>query len=117
MSYGLKPSGLYRHRRGLVLAILLLGVNRPIWAGSTSSVVPEVIKPKKADEGLRPVAGSRLVAVNQNLYINLYRKLEIRRDQPGYEYRPVLGLYEPTGFTHVYKGTTRRRFKDNRQQT
>ena len=46
-----------------LLGILLLGVNRPIWAGSTSSVVPEVIKPKKADEGLRPVAGSGLVAV------------------------------------------------------
>ena len=101
---------------GLMLGILLLGVNRPIWAGSTSSVVPEVIKPKKADEGLRLVAGSRLVAVNQNLYINLYCKLGIRRDQPGYEYRPVLGLCEPTGVTRVFKGMTRQRFKDNRQQ-
>ena len=54
---------------GLMLWILLLDVNRPIWAGSTSSVVPEVIKPKKADEGLRPVAGSRLVAVNRKLYV------------------------------------------------
>ena len=68
---------------GLMLGILLLGINRPIWAGSTSSVVPEVIKPKKADEGLRPVAGSRLVAINRDLYINLYCKLGIRRDQPG----------------------------------
>ena len=101
---------------GLMLRILLLGVNRPIWARSTSSVVPEVIKPKKADEGLRPVAGSRLVAVNWNLYINLYCKLGIRRDQPGYEYGPVLGLCEPTGVTRVYKGTTRWRFKDNGQQ-
>ena len=75
-----------------------------------------VLKPKKADEGLRPVVGSRLVAVNWYLYINLYFKLGIRRDQPGYEYRPVLGLCEPTGVTRVYKGTTRRRFKDNRQQ-
>ena len=100
---------------GLMLGILLLGVNRPIWAGSTSSVVPEVIKPKKADEGLRPVVGSRLVAVNRNLYINLYCKLGIRRDQPGYEYRPVLGLCEPTSVTRVYKGTTRRRFKDGQQ--
>ena len=101
---------------GLMLGILLLGVNRPIWAGSTSSVVPEVIKPKKADEGLRPVTGSRLVAVNRNLYINLYYKLGIRRDQPGYEYEPVLGICEPTSVTRGYKGTTRRRFKDNRQQ-
>ena len=68
---------------GLMLRILLLGVNRPIWAGSTSSVVPEVIKPKKADEGLRPVASSRLVDINRYLYINLYCKLGIRRDQPG----------------------------------
>ena len=101
---------------GLMLGILLLGVNRPIWAGSTSSVAPEVIKPKKADEGLRPVAGSRLVAINRKLYISLYCNLGIRRDQPGYEYRPVLGLCEPTGVTRVYKGTTRWRFKDNRQQ-
>ena len=101
---------------GLMLGILLLGVNRPIWAGSTSSVDPKVIKPKKVDEGLRLVAGSRLVAVNRNFYINLYCKLGIRRDQPGYEYRPVLGLCEPTGVTRVYKGTTRQRFKNNRQQ-
>ena len=74
-----------------------------------------VIKPKKADEGLRPVAGSRLVAINRDLYINLYCKLGIRRDQPGYEYRPVLGLCELTGVTRVYKGTTRRRFKERQQ--
>ena len=42
-----------------------------------------VLKPKKANEGLRPIAGARLVAVNRNLYINLYCKLGIRRDQPG----------------------------------
>ena len=101
---------------GLMLRILLLGVNRPIWAGSTSSVVPEVIKPKKIDEGPRPVVGLRFVAVNRLLYVNLCCKLGIRRDQPGYEYRPVLGLCEPMGVTRVYKGRTRRRFKDNRQQ-
>ena len=100
---------------GLMLRILLLGVNRPIWAGSTSSVVPEVIKPKKADEGLRPVVGSRLVAVNRNLYINLYCKLGISRDQTGHIYEPVLGLCKSTGVTHVYKGMTRRRFKDRQQ--
>ena len=100
-----------------LLGILLLGVNWPIWAGSTSSVAPKVIKPKKADEGLRPVAGSRLVAVNRNLYIDLYCKIGIRRGQPGYVYRPELGLCELTGVTHVYKGMTRRWFKDNRQQT
>ena len=101
---------------GLMLGILLLGVNRPICAGLTSSVAPIVIKPKMADEGLRPVVSSRLVSVKRYLYINLYYKLGIRRDQPGYEYRLVLGLCEPTGVTRVYKGTTRRRFKDNRQQ-
>ena len=75
-----------------------------------------VLKPKKIDEGLRPVVGLRLVATNQYLYINLYCKLAIRRDQPGYEYRPVLGLGEPMGVTRVYKGKTQRRFKENRQQ-
>ena len=75
-----------------------------------------MIKPKKADEGLRPVAGSRLVAINRDLYINLYCKLGISRDRTGHIYEPVLGLYEPTGVTRVYKGTTWRRFKDNRQQ-
>ena len=75
-----------------------------------------MLKPKKEDEGLRPVAGSRLVAVNRKLYVSLYCKLGIRRDQPGYEYRSVLGLCGLMGVTRVYKGTTRRRFKDNRQQ-
>ena len=70
----------------------------------------------KADGGSRPIVGSRLVVVKRYLYINLYCKLGIRREQPGYEYRPVLGLCEPTGVTRVYKGTTRRRFKDDRQQ-
>ena len=96
---------------GLMLRILLLGINRPIWAVSSS----RVIKPKKEDEGLRPVAGSRLVAINWDLYINLYCELGIRRDQPGYEYGPVLGLCELTGVTRVYKGTTRWRFKDRQQ--
>ena len=59
---------------------------------------------------------SSLIVVNRHLYINLYYKLGIRRDQPGYEDGPVLGLCEPTGVTRVYKGTTRRRFKDNREQ-
>ena len=70
-----------------------------------------VLKPKKIDEGLRPVVGLRLVAVNRHLYVNLYCKIGIRRDQPGYEYEPVLGLCEPTGVTRIYKGMTRRRFR------
>ena len=70
-----------------------------------------VLKPKKIDEGLRLVVGLRLVAVNRHLYVNLYCKIGIRRDQPGYEYEPVLGLCGPTGVTRVYKGTTRRRFR------
>ena len=69
----------------------------------------------KVDEGLKPMIGLRPVAVNWHLYINLYCKLGIGRDQPEYEYGPVLGLCEPTGVTHVYKGTTRRRFKDRQQ--
>ena len=90
---------------------------KPAYLGRVNFISSSrVIKPKKAYEGLRPVADSRLVAINRDLYINLYCKLGIRRDQPGYEYRPVLGLCEPTGVTRVYKGTTRRRFRDNRQQ-
>ena len=100
---------------GLMLGILLLGVNRPIWAGLTSSVV-KYVKAQEDRRGPKARGRFRFVAVNRHLYINLYCKLGIRRDQPGYEYGPVLGLCELTGVTRVYKGTTRRRFKDNRQQ-
>ena len=90
---------------------------KPAYLGRVNFISSSrVLKPKKANEGLRPIVGARLVAVNRDLYINLYCKLGIRRDQPGYEYEPVLGLCEPTGVTRVYKGTTQRRFKDNRQQ-
>ena len=75
-----------------------------------------MLKPKKTGEGLRPVVGLRLVAVNRYLYINLYCELGIRRDQLGYEYGPVLGLSEPAGVTRVYKEATWRRFRNNRQQ-
>ena len=88
---------------------------KPAYLGQVNFISSSrVLKPKKADEGLRPVVGLRLVAVNRHLYINLYCTLGIRRDQPGYECEPVLGLCEPTSVTRVYKGTTRRWF---RQQT
>src|SRR3954465_7363385 len=88
---------------------------KPAYLGRINSISSSrVLKPKKTDEGLGPIVGLRLVAANWHVYINLYCKLGIRRDQPGYEYEPVLGLCEPTGVTRVYKGTTRRRFKDNR---
>ena len=90
---------------------------KPAYVGRVNFISnSRVLNPKKIDEGLRPVVGLRLVAVNWHLYVNLYCKIGIRRDQPGYEYEPVLGLCEPTGVTRVYKGTTRRRFKDNEQQ-
>ena len=50
------------------------------------------------------------------LVVNLYCKLGISGDQTRHIYEPVLGLSKLTGVTRVYKGTTRRRFKDNRQQ-
>ena len=50
------------------------------------------------------------------LVFNLYYKLGISRDQTGHIYEPVLRLCEPTGVTRVYKGTARRRLKDNGQQ-
>ena len=50
-----------------------------------------MLKPMKVDEGLKPMIGLRPVAVNRRRYVNLYCKLGIRRDQPGYEYEPVIG--------------------------
>ena len=85
---------------------------KPAYLGRVNFISSSrVLKPKKIDKGLRPVVGFRLVAVNRHLYINLYCKLGIRRDQPGYEYRPMLGLCESMGVTRVYKGTTRRRLR------
>ena len=43
-------------------------------------------------------------------------KLGISINQTGHIYEPVLGLRKPTRVTRVYKGTTRRRFKKDRQQ-
>ena len=70
----------------------------------------------KVDEGLNLMIGLRPVAVHRRRYVNLYCKLGISRDQTENVYEPVLGLCKPTGVTHVYKGTTWRRFKENRQQ-
>ena len=98
-----------------MLGISLLGINRPIWAGLTSSVVNYV----KAQEGRRELkAHSRFKAWSRKpaLVFNLYYKLGISRDQTGHVYEPVLGLCELTGVTRVYKGTTRQRFKDRQPQ-
>ena len=100
---------------GLMLGILLLGVNWPIWAGLTSSVVKKV-KAQEDRGGLKAHGRLKAYSYKPTLVVNLYYKLGIRRDQTGHIYEPVLGLCEPTGVTRVYKGTTRRRFKDNRQQ-
>ena len=75
-----------------------------------------MLNPKEADKGPGPVVGLQPVAVHRRLCIYLYCKLGTRRDQPGYEYEPVLGLSEPAGVTRVYKGVTWQRFKDDRQQ-
>ena len=84
---------------------------KPAYLGRVNVISSSrLLKPKKEDRGPRPVVSLKPVAVN------LYCKLGIRRDQPGYEYGLVLGLCELTNVTRVYKGTTRRRFKDNRQQ-
>ena len=100
---------------GLMLGILLLGVNRPIWAGLTSSVV-KYVKAQEDRGGLKAHGRFKACSHKPALVVNLYCKLGISRDQTGHIYEPVLGLCEPTGVTRVYKGTTRRRFKDNRQQ-
>ena len=100
---------------GLMLGISLLGVNRPIWAGLTSSVF-KYVKAQEDRGGLKAHGRFKACSRKPALVCNLYCKLGISRDQTGHIYEPVLGLCEPTGVTRVYKGTTRRRFKDNRQQ-
>ena len=100
---------------GLMLGISLLGVNRPIWAWLTSSVV-KYVKAQEGRGGLKAHGRFKACSHKTALVFNLYFKLGISRDQTGHIYEPVLGLCEPTGVTRVYKGTTRRRFKDNRQQ-
>ena len=99
---------------GRMLGILLLGVNRPIWAGLTSSVVKYV--EAQEDRGLKAHGRFKACSRKPALVVNLYCKLGISRDQTGHIYEPVLGFRKPTGVTRVYKGMTRRRFKDNRQQ-
>ena len=95
---------------GLMLGILLLGVNQPIWAGLTSSVV-KYVKAQEDRGGLKAHGRFKACSRKPALVINLYCKLGISRDQTGHIYEPVLGLRKPTGVTRVYKGTTRRRFK------
>ena len=98
-----------------MLGISLLGVNRPIWAGLTSSIV-KYVKAQEDRGGLKAHGRFKACSRKPALVFNLYYKLGISRDQTGHIYEPLLGLCKPTGVTHVYKGTTRRRFKDNRQQ-
>ena len=100
---------------GLMLGILLLGVNRPIWAGLTSSLV-KYVKAQEDRGGLKAHGRFKACSHKPALIVNLYCKLGISRDQTGHIYESVLGICEPTGVTRVYNGTTRRRFKDNRQQ-
>ena len=100
---------------GLMLGILLLGVNRSIWVGLTSSVV-KYVKAQEDRGGLKAHGRFKASSRKPALVVNLYCKLGISRDQTGHIYEPILGLCEPMGVTRVYKGTTRRRFKDNRQQ-
>ena len=96
---------------GLMLGILLLGVNRPIWAGLTSSVV-KYVKTQEDRGGLKAHGRFKACSRKPALVVNLYCKLGINRDQTGHIYESVLGIYEPTGVTRVYKGTTRRRFRE-----
>ena len=106
---------LFKSIWGLMLGISLLGVNRPIWAGLTSSVV-KYVRAQEDRGGLKAHGRFKACSRKPALVFNLYCKLGISRDQTGHIYEPVLGLCEPTSVTRVYKGTTRRRFKDNRQQ-
>ena len=100
---------------GLMLGILLLGVNRPIWAGLTLSVV-KYVKAQEDRGGLKAHGRFKACSLKPALGFNLYCKLGISRDQTRHIYEPVLGLCGPTGVTRVYKGTAWRRFKDRQQQ-
>ena len=100
---------------GLMLWILLLGVNRPIWAGLTSSVV-KYVKAQEDRGGLKAHGRFKACSRKPASICNLYCKLGISRDQTGHIYEPVLGRCKPTGVTHVYKGTTRQGLREDRQQ-
>ena len=81
---------------GLMLGILLLGINRPIWAGLTSLVV-KYVKAQKDRGGLKAHGRFKACSRKPALVVNLYCKLEISRDQTGHIYELVLELCEPTG--------------------
>ena len=89
---------MHRYQQGGVLGILLLGVNRPIWAGLTSSVV-KYVKAQEDRGGLKAHGRFKACSRKPTLVVNLYCKLGISRDQTGHIYEPVLGIREPTGVT------------------
>ena len=89
---------------------------KPPYLGWVTLSVVKYVKAQEGRGGLKAHGRFKACSRKSALVVNLYCKLGISRDQTGHIYEPVLGLRKPTGVTHVYKGTTRRRFKDNRQQ-
>ena len=80
---------LFKSIWGLMLGILLLGVNWPIWAGLTSSVV-KYVKAQEDRGGLKARGRFKACSRKSALVFNLYYKLGINRDQTGHIYEPVL---------------------------
>ena len=111
MAASIASNHMHRAVEHAVLGILPLGVNRPGEAGLTSSVV-KYVKAQEDKGGLKAHGRFKACSRKPALVVNLYCKLGINRDQTGHIYESVLGLRKPTGVTHVYKGMTRRRFKD-----
>ena len=67
-------------------------------------------------EGPGPKVGLRPVDINRYEYVNLCCKIEVVETEPDTIMSRPRDSVNRQASTHVYKGTTRRRFKDNRQQ-
>ena len=105
---------------GLMLGILPLGVNRLGEVGLTPWVVPLYLKYMKTDRDAssRPRAQTSLrpVDINRHWYVNLCCKIEVAETEPDMIMSRPRSSVNRRASTHVYKGTTRRRFKKDRQQ-
>ena len=66
--------------------------------------------------GPEPNGGLGPMYVNRLDMYNLCYKLGKGRNRAGHLYEPASGPVNRRASTHVYKGTTRRLFRDNKQQ-
>ena len=66
--------------------------------------------------GLEPKGGLGPIDINHHDICNLYCKIGKGRNRARHMYEPASGFCRPSGVNHVYNGTTRRRFRDKKQQ-